>query len=196
MALNIAGSQGNRKKQLSQNTTTAIHHTCNGIVSLCWHLLATSHKYVQLRQFSTDPSEKEFGRPHQESGGTYFINVQQCIEKLHIKQTPLLLNPNVNIDEFDVNSGIQCTSYDYKLFEKSSEIFDNLENLEPSFSNEIKMALVYITGYITKNNNQHSKCETHFYEKYGKYTNLTDRGKLKDTAYVQIRMGQFTGTPF
>ena len=33
MALNMAGSQGNRKKQLSQNTATAIHHTCNGIVS-------------------------------------------------------------------------------------------------------------------------------------------------------------------
>ena len=38
MALNMAGSQGNRKKQLSQNIATAIHHTCNGIVSLCWHL--------------------------------------------------------------------------------------------------------------------------------------------------------------
>ena len=46
------------KKQLSQNTATAIHHTCNGIVSLCWHLLATSHKYVLLGQFLTDPLEK------------------------------------------------------------------------------------------------------------------------------------------
>ena len=48
MALNMAGSQGNHKKQLSQNITTAIHHTCNGIVSLCQHLLATRHKYVLL----------------------------------------------------------------------------------------------------------------------------------------------------
>lgn len=29
MALNMASSQGNRKKQLSQNTAAAIHHTCN-----------------------------------------------------------------------------------------------------------------------------------------------------------------------
>ena len=85
MALNMAGRQGNRKKQLSQNTATAIHHTCNGIVCLYLHLLATSHKYVLLRQFSTDPLEKEFGKLRQESGGTNFINVQQCIEKLHIK---------------------------------------------------------------------------------------------------------------
>ena len=63
---------------------------------------------------------------------------------------------------------------------KCSEIFDNLENLEPSLSNEIKMALVYIAGYITRNDDQLSEYETHFYyEKYGKYTNLTDRRKLK-----------------
>ena len=36
----MTSSQGNRKKQLSQNTATAIHHTCNGIVSLCWHLFS------------------------------------------------------------------------------------------------------------------------------------------------------------
>ena len=65
-----------------------------------------------------------------------FINVQQCIEKLNIKQTFLLLNQNVNIEEFDVNQGQQCTSCDYKLCEEDSEIFDNLENLEPSLSNE------------------------------------------------------------
>ena len=42
------------------------------------------------------------------------------------------------------------------------------------------MALVYIAGYITRNDNHPSECETHFYhEKYGKYINLTDRGKLK-----------------
>ena len=34
MALNMTGSQGNHKKQLSQNTA-AKHHTCKGIVSLC-----------------------------------------------------------------------------------------------------------------------------------------------------------------
>ena len=105
MALNMADSQGNRKKQLFQNTSTAIHHTWNVIVSLYRHLLATSHKYILLGQFSTDPFEKELGKLRQGSGGTYFINVQQCIEKLHIEQTSLLLNQNVNIDEFDVHPG-------------------------------------------------------------------------------------------
>ena len=40
MTLNMAGSQGNRKKQLSQNIAPGIYHTCNGIVSLCRHILA------------------------------------------------------------------------------------------------------------------------------------------------------------
>ena len=63
---------------------------------------------------------------------------------------------------------------------KVVEIFDNLENLKPSLSNEIKMALVYIAGEITRNDNQAGECENRFYyEKYGKYTNLIDRGKLK-----------------
>ena len=116
----MAGSQGNRKKQLSQNTATAIHHTCNGIVSLYRHLLVTSHKYVLLRQLSTDPLKKEFVKLRQGSGCTYFINVQQCIEKLLIKQTSLLLNQNVNMEEFDLNPGHQC--------EEGSEKFDNMEN--------------------------------------------------------------------
>ena len=48
---------------------------------------------------------------------------------------------------------------------------------------KLKMAFLYIAGYITKNDNQPSECETHFYEKYGKYTNLTDCGKLKVPSY-------------
>ena len=73
IAFNMAGSQGNHKKQLSQNTATAIHHTCNGIFSLCLHLLATSNESVLLGQFSTDPFEKEFGKLHKRLGSTYFI---------------------------------------------------------------------------------------------------------------------------
>ena len=42
------------------------------------------------------------------------------------------------------------------------------------------MALLYIAGYITRNDNQTSECENHFYnEKYEKYTNLTDCEKIK-----------------
>ena len=52
---------------------------------------------------------------------------------------------------------------------------DNLENLEPSLSDEMKMAPMYIARYITRNDNQPWEYETHsYYEKYGKYTNSID----------------------
>ena len=75
MALDISGSQDTHIKQLSKHTATAILYTCNGIVSLCWHLFTTSHKCVLLEQFTTDPLEKEFSKLYLESGGTYFIIV-------------------------------------------------------------------------------------------------------------------------
>ena len=147
----MAGSQGKHIKQLSKYSATTINHTSNGIVSLCWHLLATSHKYVLLGQTSTNPLEREFSKHCQGSSDINIINVQQFVEKLHIKQTSLLLKQYVNIDVFDIKPHHQCTSCDYKVGEEGSEIFDNLENLEPSLSDEIKMALMYIAWYITRN---------------------------------------------
>ena len=55
-----------------------------------------------------------------------------------------------------------------------------LENLEPSVSNEIKMTLMYITGYTTRSDHQTSEYGTYFYyKKYGKYNNSIDHGKRK-----------------
>ena len=78
------------------------------------------------------------------------------------------------------NPDHQCTSCDYKLCVDGSEIFDDLENVWRCLFNYIKMVLVYIAEYITRKDNQPRKCETHFYyKKYGKYTNFTERGKVK-----------------
>ena len=62
-----------------------------------------------------------------------------------------------------------CYLYNLQLCQDDSEIFDNVKNLEVSLSDEIKMAIVYIAGYISRNDNQY---ETHFYyENYEIYTN-------------------------
>ena len=51
---------------------------------------------------------------------------------------------------------------------------------KPSLYEEIKIALGYRAEYITRNEDKPSECKTHFYyEKYGKYTNIIDHGKLK-----------------
>ena len=58
MALQMKGGQGKRCKQFTWDTAQAIHHTCNGIVSLCRSLLRVSHKYVLLGTSSADPLQK------------------------------------------------------------------------------------------------------------------------------------------
>ena len=105
MTLQMKGGQGKRYKQFNLDTAQAIHHTYNGIVRLCRSLLRVSHNYVLLGTFSTDPLEKEFGKLHQGSGGTYFITVQQIIEKVNISKSSLLLSANVNVDSFNIESG-------------------------------------------------------------------------------------------
>ena len=112
----------------------------------------------------------------------HFINVQQIIEKLHIKQTSLLLSLNIDIDSFDVTSGHECASCTYVLCEEGSEIFDNLETLESSLSDATKMTPLYIAGYVVRINYDEEKLLEHtafYYEKFGKYIKSLDRGGLK-----------------
>ena len=56
MAHNTAGSEINCIKQLSKYSATSIHYTCNWIVSLCQHVLATNHKYVSCHLFYKCPT--------------------------------------------------------------------------------------------------------------------------------------------
>ena len=74
MALNVCAEQGKRIKQLPRDTATAIHQTCYGVVDLCRHLLAISHRYVLLGQFTNDHLEKEFGKLREGCGGTSLMS--------------------------------------------------------------------------------------------------------------------------
>jgi len=89
---NMAVNLGNGVKQLTINTYCAFSHTWRGIVDLVAHLLDSSHEYVYLGHFSSDPIEKMFGKSRQGSGGTYFINVQQILQKVNIKKAKLCFN--------------------------------------------------------------------------------------------------------
>ena len=175
--------QGKRYEQFTRDTAQVIHHTCNGIVSLCRSLLRVSHNYVLLGIFSTDPLEKEFRKLRQRSGGTYFITVQQIIEKVNISKASLLLSANVNVDIFNMESAHSSFNCRFFLDENSAEIFDGLPELESSVSEDTKMVLVYIAGYIAGNDSGSSEekllNETTFYHrKYGQYLDAMDRGGL------------------
>ena len=142
-------------------------------------LLRVTHNYVLLGTFSTDPVAKEFGKLRQGSGGTYFITVKQIIEKVTISQVSLLLSANVNVDSFNIESGHSCFNYSFLLNENSAEIFDVLPELESSVPEDTTIVLVYIAGYITRNDSGASEekvlHETTFYhQKYGQYIDAMD----------------------
>ena len=130
MALQMKGGQGKRYKQFTRDTAQAIHHTCYGIVSLCRSLLQVSHNYVLLGRFSTDPLER--------SDGTYFITVQQVVEKVNISKASLLLSADVNVDSFNIESGHSCFNCSFLLDENSAfdeHVFHSTKDL---YNNSLK----------------------------------------------------------
>ena len=184
MAKSMAGKQGQRYKQFTRDTGNALHHTCFGIVDLVHHLLTIKKfRYVPLGKFTTDILEKFFGKLRQGSGGSYFITVQQIIEKVNIKRASLLLS-HEDISDLKGTEGHQCDSCDFILDEEGVEIFDNLAELESSINLDTKMSLVYISGYVSRHDDSLSEKElleeTMFYvEKYGEVVKELDRGGLK-----------------
>ena len=153
----MAGPKGKRNKQLSKDTSFCIHQTCYGLVNLCRYLLNKTQNYVLLGQYTSDHLEKEYGILRQCSGGTFFLSVQQVIENLRIKHASLLLKLNVDISNFNVKSGHQCALYHYKLSEDCCEIFDNLQDLESSIADDVKISLIHIAGYVTRNDKERTK---------------------------------------
>ena len=109
-----------------------------------------SHEYVCIGQFTSDHIEKEFSRLRQGSGGTYFITVQQIIEKFDINRARLLASLNIDIDDPELSAGHRCEQCNYKMTDEQLEIFYTLESLEKSLNKETKMALVHIAGYVTR----------------------------------------------
>ena len=106
----------------------------------------TSHKYVALN--TSVPILWNFGKLRQGSGGTYSITVQHVIEKTNIHKASLLLSLN-RTEELNVMDGLDCPSCGLMLDEEGAEVFDIIQELEDSIPLETKMALVYISEYVT-----------------------------------------------
>ena len=73
----------------------------------------------------------------------------------------------------------RCDDCDFSLNQEASEIFDQLPTLESSVSEEVKINLIYIAGYVTKNVNFTDEDTHEYYDKYGIFTELLNRGGLK-----------------
>ena len=107
----MAPSGSKRIKQVTRDTTYNLSHTCKGLIGLSTFLLNTNnHEYVALGNFTTDPLEKQFGKLRQGSGGTYFITVQQVLEKVSIYKSKLLLQLDGDaVSPTNLEPGLSCS---------------------------------------------------------------------------------------
>ena len=170
-------SSGKRRKMLTKDTASALAHTCRGFVDLVKHFLATTHEYVLLGIFTPDFLEKMFGKPRQGSGGTYFIAVQQVLEKMSIHKAKLLLHLKVDVASFDTLSGHLCENCKFVMDNNSIEVLDNLPTLEISLPIDVKETLVYIAGYMVRKDESKDGAFIYF-EKFGDFTEELSRGWL------------------
>lgn len=176
-AASLKGSHGQREKMLTADTATAIHHTCLGVVEMATHLLK-SNTYILLGKFTTDPLEKAFGKLRQGSGGTYFINAQQILEKVNIMQTKVLLR--LKLDVFDLNSesGHSCDQCAFHWTQELCELIESLPVMENSVKKEVKCSLVYIAGYVVRKDANLKEDSFRYFEEYGGFTSSLNRGGL------------------
>ena len=167
---------GKRMKALTKDTANCFAHTCNGLVELATFLLNLNHEYVLLGIFTSDFIEKDVGKLRQGSGGTYFITVQQITEKVAIKKTKLLLSLDVDVGDFNAEAGHNYSSCGFMLTEDMCTIMDNLPKFEDRTSEDTKIALIYIAGYIVRKNYIEDTFKYH--QKYGAFVNDLNRGGL------------------
>ena len=178
MAKKMYGKQGKRVKSLTRDTSLALYQTCEGLIELSKELLKSGHTYVLLGEFTTDYLETSFGSIRQGSGGTYFITVQNVIQKLHIEKTRLLLHLKIDVFELDEDIGHKCDKCLYVLDSEKCDVFDALVHLENSVSTDVKMALVYIAGYVTRKDDPNIDDTQYYYQKFGSFLKNLDRGGL------------------
>ena len=169
LAESMAPVTTQRIKSLSRDTSLNLAHTCYGLVDLAKYLLNHEFDYVPFGHFTTNPLEKEFSKLRQGSGGAYFISVQQALSKVEIHKTKLCLVQNVDIFHAEnVVSGHSCSVCTFKPDERLCDIIDNLPRLESEIAVDVKMALVYVAGYVHRN--EGCLDDTHnIYSQYGSY---------------------------
>ena len=101
-------------------------------------------------------------------------------EKLRIHQTKVYLSLNADVSRSNNQmSSHKCLDCNYKLDAAEFGVFDELPTLEDSVCTESKSNLVYIAGYVIRRDQESEAEDSHnYFEKYGNYSELLNRGGL------------------
>ena len=139
---------------------------------MCKYLLKNNFIYVMLGEYSTNYVEKAFSKFRQNSGGTYFITVQNVAEKLNIQKAKLLLELKVNVLDYTIDIEHLCQNV--AILEVKNLVTLLINCLKASLPLCTKMALFYIAGYVTRKDDVSKKellTDTAFYFRlFGDYT--------------------------
>lgn len=178
MAKEMSPKGRTRQKSFTADTSKFIHHNCYAFVDLAKYLLSQGNAYVMFGLFSTDYLEKSFGKLRQGSGGTYFITVQNVLEKLNIEKAKLCLQIGYDLREASLD-GHHCEKCNQEIKEHEADILENLDSLENSLSSDVLSALLYVSGYIQKTCGVVQEFDSMlYYDNYGIYLDSINRGKL------------------
>ena len=113
--------------------------------------------------FSTDNLELKLCEIRQGSGGTYFITVQNSLEKIQIQRPRLLLHLKVDLEEPTGNH--ECLKCIGQLDENYCNLLEQFNILEEKLRDDVKSALFYIARYISLRDVTKEKEETFFTQK-------------------------------
>ena len=100
------------------------------------------------------------------------------LEKVNINKTKLMLRLHIDVSELNVESGHSCEKCGFILSDKFCEVFDSLPELENSLTDDVKLTLVYIAGYIVRNDELFDDSLI-YWKKYGVFINELNRGGLQ-----------------
>ena len=101
-------------------------------------------------------------------------------EKVAIKKTKLLLNLNIDVSNFNLECGHSCASCGFFPTEDMCSIMDKLPEFENLLSQDTKMALTYVAGYVVRNDGEIDDTFT-YHNKYGAFIDDLNRGGLTIT---------------
>lgn len=115
--------------------------------------------------------------------GTYFITAQQVLEKLSIQKTKHLLRLNFDVASLSSPSGHHCEKCTFEFDEDVLDTIASLKTIESKIETETKLSIVYIAGYLVRNDDMSEtelfESTTFYHQSYGTYLDDLDRGGLQ-----------------
>ena len=163
-----------RIKCLTSDTSKALFITLSGIAELISLLLNKGARYIIPGEFQSDRLVGEFGIYRQQSGGNYYISIDQVLSSLHLQR--LKLFKKLSIEPSGVHQKEECC--EKPLDDNELECLDTCSEDSSELSDLEKATLYYICGYIThKEGFVSTEIVSSTNAKASEFTQMVSRGK-------------------